>query len=115
MDFLLRQLAALHHDGYDALFWSDVLRHDPQLAKRLPRSKTTALVWYYEAPAERSALPDWVQALLNISALTIGSGGITYSIVRYKFLDTKLLARRGILYALASAILVGFYLIVVSR
>jgi sigma-B regulation protein RsbU (phosphoserine phosphatase) len=35
--------------------------------------------------------------------------------VRHKFLDTKLLARRAILYAVASAILVGFYLTVVSQ
>ncbi len=58
---------------------------------------------------------EWVRSVLTITALTVGSGGIAYSMVRYKFLDTKLLARRGILYAVASAVLVGIYLAVVFR
>ncbi len=60
-------------------------------------------------------LADSVKAVLTIVALTLGSGSIAYSVVRYKFLDARLLARRGILYALASAALVGVYLIVASR
>jgi sigma-B regulation protein RsbU (phosphoserine phosphatase) len=56
-----------------------------------------------------------VRTVLTLAALTLGPGSIAYSIVRYKFLDTKLLARRGILYALASTMLVGIYLIVVGR
>jgi serine phosphatase RsbU (regulator of sigma subunit) len=61
------------------------------------------------------AIPGWVQSLLTTAALTVGSGAIAYSIVRYKFLDTKLLARRAILYAVASAALVGFYLVVLGQ
>ena len=60
-------------------------------------------------------LPDGVKAVLTIVALTLGPGSIAYSVVRYKFLDTRLLARRGILYALSSAALVGLYLLVVGR
>jgi hypothetical protein len=45
----------------------------------------------------------------------VGSGSIAYAMVRHKFLDTKLIARRGILYALASAVLIGFYLTVIDR
>jgi serine phosphatase RsbU (regulator of sigma subunit) len=56
-----------------------------------------------------------LRSILTIAALTLGPGSIAYSIVRYKFLDAKLLARRGILYALASAALVGVYLLVVGR
>ena len=56
-----------------------------------------------------------MQAALVTAALTLGSGSIAYAMVRYKFLDTKLIARRGILYALASALLIGFYLTVVER
>ncbi len=56
-----------------------------------------------------------LRAGLTVAALTLGPGSIAYSIVRYKFLDTKLLARRGILYALASGALVGLYLLVVGR
>ncbi len=60
-------------------------------------------------------IAEWMRSLLTIAALTVGSGAIAYSMVRYKFLDTKLLARRGILYAVISAVLVGIYLAVVER
>jgi sigma-B regulation protein RsbU (phosphoserine phosphatase) len=60
-------------------------------------------------------LPEGLRSVLTIAALTLGPGSIAYSIVRYKFLDTKLPARRGILYALASAALVSIYLAVVGR
>jgi serine phosphatase RsbU (regulator of sigma subunit) len=60
-------------------------------------------------------VPEAVRLGLTIGALTLGPGSIAYSVVRYKFLDTKLLARRGILYALVSAALVGIYLVVVGR
>lgn len=60
-------------------------------------------------------IPESLRSILTIAALTLGPGSIAYSIVRYKFLDTKLLARRGILYALTSALLVGVYLVVVGQ
>ena len=60
-------------------------------------------------------LQTWFRAVLTTVALLASSGAITYSIVRHKFLDTKLFARRAILYAVASAILVGFYLLIVAR
>ncbi len=53
-----------------------------------------------------------LRAGLTIAALTLGPGSIAYSVVRHKFLDTRLLARRAILYALASGALVGLYLAV---
>ena len=56
-----------------------------------------------------------MQAALTTGALTLGSGAIAYAMVRFKFLDTKLIARRGILYALASAVLIGFYLTVIEK
>jgi sigma-B regulation protein RsbU (phosphoserine phosphatase) len=61
------------------------------------------------------AVPEDLRSVLTIAALTLGPGSIAYSIVRFKFLDAKLIVRRGILYALASAALVGIYLVVVSR
>lgn len=57
----------------------------------------------------------WAPPLLTTAALILGSGAIAYAIVRHKFLDTKLLARRAILYGVASAVLVGFYLVIVVR
>ena len=60
-------------------------------------------------------LPEDLRASLTFAALTLGPGSIAYAVVRHKFLDAKLLARRGILYALVSAALVGLYLAVASR
>jgi len=61
------------------------------------------------------AISDWARSALTIAALTVGSGSIAYAVVRHKFLDAKLLARRAIIYGLASATLVGLYLTVVTR
>ena len=60
-------------------------------------------------------LAESARAILIIAALTTGPGSIAYSIVRHRFLDARLLARRGIVYALVSGALVGFYLLVVAR
>jgi serine phosphatase RsbU (regulator of sigma subunit) len=60
-------------------------------------------------------LPEDLRASLTFAALTLGPGSIAYAVVRHKFLDAKLLARRGILYALSSAALVGLYLAVAAR
>jgi hypothetical protein len=65
------------------------------------------LVDFNLAPGTRS--------LLTAAALTVGSGSIAFAIVRYKFLDAKLLARRGILYSAATALLVGLYLLIVVQ
>ncbi len=59
-------------------------------------------------------LNDAMRAVLVLTALTVGSGSIAYAIV-HVFLDAKLLARRGILYAVACAVLVGVYLGVISQ
>jgi serine phosphatase RsbU (regulator of sigma subunit) len=56
-----------------------------------------------------------LQTVLTTGALLVGSGSIAYAMVRHKFLDAKLLARRGILYALATAVLIGVYLVLVDR
>lgn len=60
-------------------------------------------------------LAEDLRASLTFAALTLGPGSIAYAVVRHKFLDAKLLARRGILYALSSAALVGLYLVVAER
>ncbi|MEK7329183.1 MAG: SpoIIE family protein phosphatase [Candidatus Eisenbacteria bacterium] len=60
-------------------------------------------------------ISEWARSALTAAALTIGSGSIAYAMVRHKFLDAKLLARRGILYGVASAALVGVYLTVVVQ
>jgi serine phosphatase RsbU (regulator of sigma subunit) len=58
---------------------------------------------------------DSARQALVVTALTLGAGSIAYSIVRYRFLDTQLLARRSILYATITTILVGVYLTLVQQ
>jgi phosphoserine phosphatase RsbU/P len=94
----------------------------PQLRRQLwviAVGLTASLVFYMMATAIpglfNRELPAQWRSVLTIAALTLGSGSIAWSIVRYKFLDAKLLARRGILYALGSAVLVGAYLLVVGQ
>jgi sigma-B regulation protein RsbU (phosphoserine phosphatase) len=108
---------------------SVVLLFDSYRRARVPRLKQqlrviaiglTACLWFYSFATSIPTLLNWritegLRSGLTILALTLGPGSIAYSVVRYKFLDTKLLARRGILYALVSAALVGVYLVVVSR
>jgi len=57
----------------------------------------------------------WSRSALTAGALLVGSGSIAYAIVMHKFLDAKLLARRGILYGTATAALVGVYLAIVVK
>lgn len=65
LDFVVRQMAALHAQGREVLFWGDVIGQHPELAADLPRTDTTALVWHYEAPSEQPPLPDWVYGILG--------------------------------------------------
>ncbi|MFI5372610.1 MAG: PP2C family protein-serine/threonine phosphatase [Candidatus Eisenbacteria bacterium] len=60
-------------------------------------------------------LPETWRSALTAGALLIGSGSLAYAIVRYKFLDARLLARRGILYGVATAMVIGVYLLIVGE
>ncbi|MBD3180029.1 MAG: hypothetical protein GF417_10780, partial [Candidatus Latescibacteria bacterium] len=53
---------------------------------------------------------DLTAAFVNAS-LIIGGGTIAYSIVRYKFLDIKMIARKGMFYAAISAVIATLSLI----
>lgn len=55
-------------------------------------------------------VPAATRHLLVMVALAFGVGGIAYSIVRHRFLDTQILLRRSILYAVVSGLLAGVYL-----
>lgn len=56
-----------------------------------------------------------VRSTLMVLSLTLGSTAIAYSVVRYKFLDTRLLARRSVLYAVVALLFVGPYLTVIRQ
>jgi sigma-B regulation protein RsbU (phosphoserine phosphatase) len=104
------------------LFGSRRREQVPRLRQQLTAiaiGLTGCLVLYASATSVPTllgqSLPRLAQASLTALALTLGSGSIAFAIVRYKFLDIKLLARRGILYALATSVLVGVYLLVVEN
>jgi sigma-B regulation protein RsbU (phosphoserine phosphatase) len=56
-----------------------------------------------------------VSSTLLVLALAACSGTIAYAIVRHRFLDARWIVRRTILYALASALLLGVYLQVIRQ
>lgn len=56
-----------------------------------------------------------VRSTLMVLSLTLGSTAIAYSVVRYKFLDMRLIARRSVLYGVVSAGFVGAYLTVIRQ
>ncbi len=51
-----------------------------------------------------------LSSTLLVTALAAWAGTIAFAIVRYRFLDARWIVRRTILYALASAVIVGVYL-----
>jgi len=70
LDHLLRVMEPLHRDGFEVLFWGDVIRNHPELVADLPRKATTALAWHYEAPVSAASWPEKVAALLREFGIT---------------------------------------------
>ena len=60
-------------------------------------------------------LPPLVRSTLIVAALLVGSGAIAYSMVRYRFLDANLIARKSILYSVTLVFLLGVYMLIVRR
>lgn len=56
-----------------------------------------------------------IRSSLIVGALILGSGGIAYSMVRYRFLDANLIARKSILYTLTSGFLLIVYTTIVKQ
>ncbi len=61
------------------------------------------------------AIPPVIRSSMIVGALILGSGAIAYSMVRYRFLDANLIARKSILYGVTSLFLFGVYFTVVRR
>jgi len=56
LDFLLELLRGLHEDGRTVQFWGDIVVQHPELIAELPRERTVALAWGYEAPRDPATL-----------------------------------------------------------
>lgn len=61
------------------------------------------------------AWPPVMRSTLIVAALILGSGSIAYSIVRHRFLDANLIARKSILYAVTSGFLIGVYVTIIRQ
>jgi len=55
------------------------------------------------------------RASMIVAGLSLGSLSIAYAIVRHRFLDTQMLARRSILYGAATAVVLGLYIALVRK
>jgi hexosaminidase len=57
LDHLVRVATPLIEDGYEVLFWGDVLADHPEVAESLPSAGLVPVVWQYDGPAHaRTAL-----------------------------------------------------------
>ena len=52
---------------------------------------------------------------LTILALLIGPGSVALAIIKYQFLDIRLIIRRGIIFSVTSGLLVGIYLLIYAN
>lgn len=67
VDQLQRVAQPLFDDGYEVLFWADVVRRHPETLDRIPAG-TTPIAWWYEAPAATSPLADLPAPLRDLMA-----------------------------------------------
>jgi hypothetical protein len=58
LDHLLRVAVPLIEDGYEVMFWADVLADHPEVAGALPTSGLVPVVWQYDGPAHARAALD---------------------------------------------------------
>lgn len=65
LDFLLELLRGLHADERTVQFWGDIVVQHPELIGELPRERTVALAWGYEAPRDPETLGESVKSLLS--------------------------------------------------
>ncbi|MBM4335127.1 MAG: glycoside hydrolase [Deltaproteobacteria bacterium] len=65
LDFLLELMRGLHDDGRTVQFWGDIVVQHPELIGELPRERTVALAWGYEAPRDPAAVGAQVRELFT--------------------------------------------------
>jgi hypothetical protein len=58
LDHLLRVATPLIEDGYEVLFWADVLADHPEVAEALPMTGLVPVVWQYDGPLHARAALD---------------------------------------------------------
>ncbi len=56
-----------------------------------------------------------VQNFLTLASLIIGCGAIVWAIVRYRFMDVRLIVRQSLVYSVSSAAVVGAYVFLIRQ
>ncbi len=64
LDYLLELLRGLHAEDRTAQFWGDIVVQHPELIGELPRERTVALAWGYEAPRDPARVGAKVRELM---------------------------------------------------
>jgi sigma-B regulation protein RsbU (phosphoserine phosphatase) len=60
-------------------------------------------------------ISETTRTIILLLALISGGGSIIWSIIRYQFLDVTVLVRQSLVYTITSGLLVGLYILIVSR
>ena len=60
-------------------------------------------------------LSDEWQNFITILALIVGCGSIVFAIVRYRFMDVRLIVRQSLVYTVSSAMVVGAYVLIIRQ
>ncbi len=83
LDHLLRVAGPLLDDGYEVLFWADVVADHPEIAESLPDAGLVPVVWQYDGPAHARVALDratpemrrqWAADSFDTEALAGGFG-----------------------------------------
>ncbi len=104
MDRARREVAGLHREQLRVLGWGTSIAAGFFLVSIL-----------YADDGATDADAGLLPAAARLLSLLAGSGTIAFAMVRYRFLDATLIARRAILYAISTAVIVGVYLFLVVR
>jgi len=65
LEHLKRLIEGAQAEGFDVLFWGDILRQHPELVEELPKQGATALAWWYEAPMDSPYIPEEVKEIAS--------------------------------------------------
>lgn len=56
-----------------------------------------------------------LKQIITIAALILGCGSIVWAIVRYRFMDVRLIVRQSLVYTVSSAAIVGLYVVILRQ
>ncbi|MFH2055893.1 MAG: histidine kinase N-terminal 7TM domain-containing protein, partial [bacterium] len=60
-------------------------------------------------------LEEGLRRAITIGALVLGCGSIVWAIVRYRFMDVRLIVRQSLVYTVSSAVIVGAYVLILRQ